>query len=148
MKAEENRLEKIPGMSGKLPFEVPANYFDELPLRIQERMAETPKTPVLRIYDMVRPRLALAAMIIGLIAVGYAGLRMVLGNRETRLLTADEITTAIEYFGYEFDDEMLIAAVVESDIDLDPQYADNEIDEIIEYLSGEDIEFGELLNDY
>jgi len=55
---------------------------------------------------------------------------------------------AIEYFGHEFDDDMLIAAIVESDIDLSPQDIDYETDVIIEFLADEEIDFNEILNNY
>jgi hypothetical protein len=149
MKAEENIPEMIQGMSGKLPFRVPDKYFDEFPSRIQKRVAETQMKPVFRFYESVRPRLAIAAMIIGLLAVGYVTFRTAFQNQDIRMLTEDEAAAAIEYFGYEFNDEMLLAAIIESDIDLDVYAAaDTETEEIIEYLSTEEIDFEQLLNDY
>ncbi len=147
MKSKENIPEEIPGMSRKVPFGVPDNYFDEFPSRIQERLSETPTVSISRVYP-ARRVLAMAAMFIGLVTVGYFGLRMILNGQDTRMLSGDEISTAIEYFGYEFDDDMLIAAIVESDIDLDPQDIDYETDVIIEFLSDEEIDFNEILNNY
>ena len=133
MKAKENIAEEIPGMSRKIPFGVPDNYFNELPSRIQERVSETKVSPLQRLYP-VRRVLAMAAMFIGLVTVGYFGLRMIQNGQDTRMLSGEEVSTAIEYFGYQFDDDMLIAAIVESDIDIDPQDNDYESDVIIEYL--------------
>jgi hypothetical protein len=147
MKAKEKIPEEIPGMSRKIPFGVPDNYFDELPSRIQERVSKTPAISISRVYP-VRRTLALAAMFIGLVTVGYFGLRMILNGRDARMLSGEEVTTAIEYYGYQFDDDMLIAAIIESDIDLDPQDVDNETDAIIEFLSDEEIDFSEILIDY
>ena len=147
MKAKENIPEEIPGMSRKIPFSVPDNYFDQFPSRIQERLSETPAVPISRTYP-VRRVLAMAAMFIGLVTVGYFGLKMILNGQDSRMLSEDEVSTAIEYFGHEFDDEMLIAAIVETDIDLDPQDIDNETDVIIEFLSDEEIDFNEILIDY
>jgi len=147
MRAKENIPEEIPGMSRKIPFSVPDNYFNEFPSRLQEGLSETPTVPISRTYP-VRRVLAMAAMFIGLVTVGYFGLRMILNGQDTRMLSGDEVSTAIEYFGHEFDDEMLIAAIVESDIDIDPQDSDYESDAIIEYLSSEEIDFTEILIDY
>ena len=147
MKAKENIPEEIPGMSGKIPFSVPDDYFDRFPSRIQERLTETPAVPISRTYP-VRRVLAMAAMFIGLVTVGYFGLKMILNGQDSRMLSDDEVSTAIEFFGHEFDDDMLIAAIVESDIDLDPQDMDTETDVIIEFLSSEDIDFNEILIDY
>jgi hypothetical protein len=70
---------------------------------------------------------------------------MILNGQDTRMLTRDEVSTAIEYFGYEFDDDMLMAAIVESDIDIGLLEFDNETDVIIEFLSNEEIDFNEIL---
>ena len=147
MKAKENIPEEIPGMSRKIPFGVPDNYFDELPSRIQERLSETPTVSISRISP-VRRSLALAAMFIGLVTLGYFGMKMILNGQDARMLSGEEISTAIEYFGYQFDDDMLIAAIIESDITFDPQDIDNETDAIIEFLSSEEIDFNEILIDY
>jgi hypothetical protein len=147
MKLKENRTEEIPGMSRKIPFRVPDNYFDEFPSRIRERVSETRELPVPLLYP-VRRVLAMAAMFIGLVTVGYFGLRMIQNGQDARMLSGDEVSTAIEYFGYQFDDDMLIAAIVESDIDIDPQDNDYESDAIIEYLSNEEIDFNAILIDY
>ena len=144
MKAKENIPEEIPGMSRKIPFGVPDNYFNELPSRIQERLSETPTVSISRVYP-IRRSLALAAMFIGLVTLGYFGMKMILNGQDARMLSGEEISTAIEYFGYQFDDDMLIAAIVESDIDLGPQNIDYESDVIIEFLSSEDIDFNEIL---
>ena len=147
MKAKENIPEEIPGMSRKIPFGVPDNYFDELPSRIQERLSETSTVSISRISP-VRRSLALAAMFIGLVTLGYFGMKMILNGQDARMLSGEEISTAIEYFGYQFDDDMLIAAIIESDITFDPQDIDNETDAIIEFLSSEEIDFNEILIDY
>jgi hypothetical protein len=147
MKAKENIPEEIPGISRKIPFGVPDNYFNELPLRIQERVSETRELTLPRLYP-VRRTLAMAAIFIGLVTVGYFGLRMIQNGQDARMLSGDEVSTAIEYFGYQFDDDMLIAAIVESDIDIDPQDNDYESDAIIEYLSNEEIDFNAILIDY
>ena len=147
MKAKENIPEEIPGMSRKIPFGVPDNYFDEFPSRIQERLSETPTVSISRVYP-VRRSLALAAMFIGLVTLGYFGMKMILNGQDARMLSGEEISTAIEYFGYQFDDDMLIAAIIESDITFGPQDIDNETDAIIEFLSSEEIDFNEILIDY
>lgn len=147
MKAKENIPEEIPGMSRKIPFGVPDNYFNELPSRIQERLSETPTVSISRVYP-VRRSLALAAMFIGLVTLGYFGMKMILNGQDARMLSGEEISTAIEYFGYQFDDDMLIAAIIESDITFGPQDIDNETDAIIEFLSSEEIDFNEILIDY
>jgi hypothetical protein len=135
--------EEVPGMSNKSPFMVPANYFEELPMRIQERLDEG-RTGVI---EMLRPRLAYAAMIAVLITVGFLGMRYLMFNNTINSLSADEIENAIEYFGYEFEDEMLITALVESDIEYYPDFSEIETDQIIEYLADEYIDFSEIMDE-
>lgn len=147
MKAKENNPEEIPGLSRKIPFSVPENYFSTLPSKIEERLSETQTVSILR-NDTVRRGLALAAMFIGLVTVGYFGLRMILGGQDDRMLSGEEVSSAIEYYGYQFDDEMLMAAYVESDNNQNLQDADNETDVIIEYLSSEEIDFDDMLIEY
>lgn len=146
MKSKENIPEEIPGISRKFPFSVPDNYFDEFPSRIQERLSETKTVPISRASPMRRV-LSVAAMFIGLLTVGYFGLRTIFNGQDNSMLTGEETETAIEYFGYEFDDEMLVAAMVESDMDLGPQDLDHETDVIIEYLADEEIDVSEFLSD-
>lgn len=147
MKAKENIPENFPGLSRKNPFGVPDNYFDEFPSRIQERMSASQALPVPWLYD-VRRGLAMAAVFIGLVTVGYLGLRMILKRQDTTTLTGEELSVAIEYFGEQLDDDMLMAAIIESDIDLNAQDIDNETAVIIEFLSSEEIYIDEILTDY
>jgi hypothetical protein len=147
MKSKENRIEEIPGMSRKFPFGVPDNYFDDFPSRIQERLSETKEPSIPRLFP-VRRVIAMAAMFIGLVTVGYFGLKMIQNGQDARMLSGEDVSTAIEYFGYQFDDDMLIAAIVESDIDIDPQDNDFESEVIIEYLLNEEIDFDTILIDY
>lgn len=146
MKAKENKAEEIPGMSRKIPFSVPDNYFEELPSRIQDRMTAEPSPVVYGDFAASRI-LAFAAMFIGLITVGYFGLRLLLNGPDVKLLSGEEVSTAIEYYGQEFDDDMLMSAVLESDIELEPYIADNETDVIIEYLASEEIDLDELIDE-
>jgi hypothetical protein len=146
MKAKETKTEEIPGMPRKNPFSVPDNYFEELPSRIQERISAVP-SPAVQVFSPARRILALAAMFIGLLTVGYFGFRVLMNGPDVNKLSGEEVFNAIEYYGQEFDDEMLISAVLESDIDLEPYISDNETDVIIEYLASEEIDLDELIDE-
>jgi hypothetical protein len=146
MKAKQNKTEEIPGMSRKIPFSVPDHYFEELPSRIQDRISAVPSPAVHEGFTAGRI-LAFAAMFIGLLTVGYFGFQLLLNRPDVRLLSGEEASTAIEYYGQEFDDEMLMSAMLESDIDLEPSIADNETDIIIEYLASEEIDLNELIDE-
>ena len=146
MKKKEDLPQEIPGIPREKPFGVPDNYFDQFPARMQERLSEPAAPSIERVYPL-RRALAMAAMFIGLVTVGYFGLRVILNPQDAGMLSGAELETAIEYFGYEFDDEMLVAAMVESEMDLDLSDLDDETEMIIEYLSGEEIDISELFYD-
>ena len=131
-------------MSNKSPFKVPENYFEELPLRIQERLEQVGSRT--KSFEMIRPRLAYAAMIAVLLTIGILGVKTLFFNNTQNSLSADEIENAIEYFGYEFEDEMLISALVDSDTEYFPEYSEAESEQIIEYLADEYIDFREIID--
>ena len=140
---KHNIQENILGMNNNAPFSVPDNYFEGLPIRIEERLNEDYSGT--RVINMLHNRFAYAAMIAVLIAVGFLGTRYILNNNTYNGLTADEIIDAMEYFGYEFEDEMLISALGDSDVDYYPEFTDDETDQIIEYLSDDYIDLSELM---
>jgi len=143
MKNQEQIPERISSAGRKNPFEVPESYFESFPLKIQERLTESRK-PVRR---SIRPQLAIAAMFIGLIAVGYAGFRILSSQEEPVFFSSEELNETLEYFAYEIDDEMLVSAIVESGISFSPSSSDLLGDEIIQYLSEEDIDISDLMID-
>jgi hypothetical protein len=144
MNSAENIPEDIPGMIRKNPFGVPENYFNEFPSRLQERISVSPSPAEHRLYP-ARRVLAIAAMFMGLVTIGFFGLRVIMNGAGDHLLSAEEVSVAIEYFSPEIDDEMLIAAILESDIQLDDVDADLESDVIIEYLSTKEIDVRDML---
>jgi len=131
----------------KLPFQVPENYFEELPSRILEQIENQRKPSIQRRVDRVFHRFAYAAVFVGLMMAGYIGFRMVRSNSPANGMTADEISNAIEYLGYEINDEMLISAIIEADIDLSPKMDDAETDAIIQSLSEENLGINDIITD-
>ena len=131
----------------KLPFQVPENYFEELPSRILELIENQRKPSLHRRVDRVFHRFAYAAVFVGLMMAGYIGFRLVRSNPPANGMTADEISNTIEYLGYEINDEMLISAIIEADIDLSPKMTDEETDAIIQSLSEENLGINDIIND-
>ncbi len=148
MKTRTNITEEDLKMKRITPFKVPGNYFDDLPARIQERIAAHSTSRFIRVYDFVRPKLAYAAMFVGLIITGYIGMKIITHNPPENGLTADEIMDAIEYYGYDFDDEMFISAMLESNADFFTEETDAETEAIIEYLAEDEIDFSEYMDEY
>jgi hypothetical protein len=150
-----NQPEKIPdsvrAAGKKLPFEVPDQYFDEFPGKIRDRISSdagagesSGRGPV----RTLRPWMAAAAVFIGMLAVGYTGFRILAERSGGPYLSGDELIENMEYFSHELDEDLLITAILESDIILADETPDPESDEIIQYLSEDNIDFTGLLNNY
>ncbi|MEJ5317662.1 MAG: hypothetical protein WHS63_11685 [Tenuifilum sp.] len=106
MKSMEEKFNK------KLPFKVPEGYFDNLPLRVQERIAatETQHEPKGR-WVTLKSQLAFAAGFAFMALLSYLGYYM------ARPLMADKKTVKTDYVEivsrtiYEFDDIDLYKAI-------------------------------------
>jgi hypothetical protein len=143
MKNKEQIPERLSSAGRKLPFELPESYFDDFPRRIQERIMESgkPASPVLG------RKLAMAAIFIGMIAVGYAGFRILTNPGGSPYFSEEDLNRTIEYMAYELDDEMLISALPEPVPGNSSQASGLQEEDIIQYLSEEDIDFSDLIID-
>jgi hypothetical protein len=130
-----------------LPFTVPESYFDELPGRIQERLAGNRGRKRLKPHPVFRPSLAIAAMFVGLVAIGYAGFRILSHHGNAPYLSEKELDETMEYFAYDLDDDMLVSTLVESGISLSPKPTDQRTEEIIQVLSQEDLNVNDLISE-
>ncbi len=148
MKHQEKIPDSIRDAGKKLPFEVPDSYFDTLPGKIQDRLSGNGEAVRPGILRTLRPALAVAAMFIGLIAVGYIGFRLLSDRAASPYLSGDELIENMEYFSYDLEEDLLITAILESDGILTDESSDPQSDDIILYLSEENIDFDGLLNNY
>lgn len=144
MTGKNGMPDDLPGMSRKLPFRVPEDYFEKLPGRIMDRL-EVSKPRFLITWQR---QLAYAATVAILISVGIFGIRYFSDRTNGIILTADEIMDAIEYYGYDFDDDLLVSAVIESDAVVFPETPEVDPEQIIEYLAEDYIDFSEYLVEY
>ena len=147
MKDQEHIPDKIQASGKVLPFKVPDQYFDDLPGRIHDRLSSTVLQPRQSLLRTIRPQLAIAAIFVGMIAVGYAGFSILSRKDNSSFLSDKEFAETLEYLAYDIDEDILITAVMESETIMDAEPADPEIDELIEYLSEEKIDFIQLLNE-
>jgi hypothetical protein len=143
MNNKENIPERISSAGRKLPFELPDSYFNDFPERLQEsiKQAGKPAKPVLG------RRLAMAAIFIGMLAVGYAGFRILTNTGGSPYFSNEDLNRTIEYMAYELDDEMLISAIIEPVQGNSSQSSELQEEELIQYLSEEDIDFIDLIID-
>jgi len=147
MKDQEHIPDQIQAHGKDLPFTVPDQYFEDLPGRIHDRLSSTVSRPRQRLLRTIRPQLAIAAMFVGMIAVGYTGFSILSNKDNSSFLSDKEFAETLEYLAYDIDEDMLITAVMESGTILDTEPAEPEMDELIEYLSEEKIDFFMLLNE-
>lgn len=146
MTANENIPEKILKAGTKLPFEVPESYFRDFPDRMMSRIKEE-AVPVRQLHPL-RSGLAVAAVLIGIISIGYAGFSLLSRGSGTDLFAEDEMNQTIEFIAWEIDNSMLTSAVLESDVLLDDQQSESSSDEIIRNLSEDDIDFSTLFSEH
>ncbi len=145
------RREYIPDESGipgkELPFGVPDSYFDRFPARVQERLSGR-ESPSLRPgIAAFRSRFAMAAVFAGLIALGYAGFRILSEQMNDTYLSGEELRETLEYLAWDLDDELLVYTLDEAGILFQTQSEDDQTEEIIEILSEEDLNFIDLINE-
>lgn len=148
MNIQEHIPDKLGTHGKELPFTVPDSYFDDLPGRIKNRLAESGQPKRQTIVRTIRPRLAIAAMFIGFITLGYAGFRLLSERADALYMSEKELVEAMEYFVYDLDEDMLISAFIESGTVLSDESPDAQTEELIQYLSEEDIDLNGLMNDY
>lgn len=148
MNTQEHIPDKLGTHGKELPFTVPDSYFDDLPGRIQDRLTESGQPKRQTIVRTIRPRLAIAAMFIGFITLGYAGFRLLSERADALYMSEKELVEVMEYFVYDLDEDMLISAYIESGIVLSDDSPDAQTEELIQYLSEEDIDLNGLMNDY
>jgi hypothetical protein len=148
MNTQEHIPDKLKIHGKELPFVVPGSYFDDLSGRIQDRLSESGQPKRQTIVRVIRPRLAIAAMFIGFITLGYAGFRLLSDRADALYMSEKELVEAMEYFVYDLDEDMLISAFIESGTVLSEDSPDAQTEELIQYLSEEDIDLNGLMNDY
>lgn len=131
-----------------LPFTVPEGYFDRFADRLQDRLQQEEKQSWIgRTYQLIRPRLAVAAIIIGFMIISYTGIKIILNERGAEP-TLMEIANVLDDYVYEIDDELLISTIVEEEIEIDWINGGYESDDIMDYLMEEEIDYASLINDY
>ena len=146
-KNQKNKT-RLDSLNKELPFSVPENYFDTFYGRLQNRMQVESKPGVFRkTYQMIRPQLALAAAIAAFIVIGYTTARLIL-NENGSTETIVEITDVIDFYIYDFDDDMLISTLTEEE-GVDWVNTRLETEDILDFLSEENnIDYLELIDIY
>ncbi len=124
------------------PFSTPDNYFDEFPGRIRSRITareeESKVFPTFeKIWQVLRPQLALVAIIAGFAFLGYHGFRFI-SEPDQVDVSGDQISEFFEFQYYNYDHSLLLSELDEEDLLEDFYQEDEEMEAYIEYLTWDD----------
>ena len=146
---EQIKNNDFPGEAGKeLPFKAPDGYFDQFTERLQSRMQQEKQLSWMgRTYQLIRPQLAMAAIIIGFVVISYTGIRIILNDRITEP-SIMEIAYALDDYLYDMDDELLISTIIEEEIEIGWINGGYESDDIMDYLMEEEIDYTNLIDEF
>lgn len=76
-----NEMEKLNETSGKNPFKIPENYFNEVNRKIiSASSGYNTEAKKVNMYDKIKPYLAIAAFVSGLILISYTALKLLRSN--------------------------------------------------------------------
>ncbi len=146
-----SRLSKI---KKEKPFTTPANYFEELPSRIHRSISEKEKKQAVlpskleHLWQTLKPRLALVAIIAGFAFFGYHGFRFIT-SPEPSEVTQDQIAEFIDLHYYNYSYTLLLSEFGEEELIEDFYLEDEESEAYIDYLTAEsDIEIYYLVAEY
>ncbi len=154
---EKDNIKNLPGGKDKRnPFSVPEGYFDNFPAKLADRIQkEHPPEVSLksRLWDTIRPQLALAATITAFAVIGYFGFRSFMDTSE-EWLSDEMITSYIEYYQYEFSDPYLLGLLAEEDFDFEYYPEDygwevsDDPDLYIDYLYQEEVDLYLIMTEF
>jgi len=141
----ENKRNNLPRGN---PYEVPVNYFESFPARLQETIKQESKAAESGNREFMlklKPYFALAAMIIGFTIIGYTGFRYILDKQTMQgELTEEEIISYLQSNSEYFYDDQLYDVDLEEDFELlEEEFSE----EIIEYLVDDELDYNILVNE-
>lgn len=150
MSEKDNIKGLLDGMKKDPGFEVPKNYFEDFPARLQHKLdleqaekKDSGKEKTL--FYILKPYMSFAAMFIGFAIIIYTGYKSILNQSpdEAGIMTpmaATEMYENIEVTEYE-----LLDMITEED--LIAMEASSESDQIIDYLVGQNIDIYTLVDE-
>ncbi len=147
MKELEKNKEVIGRFGRELPFKVPSEYFEELPMKIQSICLSKEKEKVhIPFLQLIKSQLALAMGFIILAALAFAGYYYIKPPSQNSVLTNDDYIEIVEKHISDFDEGHLLNAVKDSK---DTHSPSNDLtDEMIRYLLKENVDYVTLMEQY
>lgn len=137
---EHKRLSDI---GREQPFEVPDNYFRDLPERIMEQCEAREKKR--SFIHILKPALSLAAMFVGVALIAYFAIQLIDQPENKTPYGKEDIAEAEYYDQYYNQDEMMDD--LKGDETIEAENDSEKTKEYIEYLLNEDIDYTTLINE-
>ena len=134
---------KISDIGKKQPFQVPENYFRDLPERIMERCEE--KEQKQSVIQVIKPALSLAAMFIAVALIAYFALQ-VIDQPEGKAPYNQEDIAEAEYYDQYYNQNELMEDI-HGGASTQAEEDTEQTDQYIEYLLNEDIDYTTLMNE-
>jgi hypothetical protein len=134
----------------KRPFSVPEGYFDSFPEKVMGRLQNEQESVISvpeRVWQVLRPQLSLAAVIIGFAIIGYIGFNTFIQS-DRLLLTDDAITEYIEYYQNDFSDYYLVSMLDFDELELEDGGYFDDSDSYMDYLYLDNIDIELLISDF
>ncbi len=153
MKKNNKITPRLPEIRKDNPYTVPPGYFEEMPGRIRSLVTEggdqIPKlSPAERVWQVIKPQIALVAAIAGFAFLGYHGFRFVTETRHPDV-SGDQISEFIKFNYYSFEHSSILSLMDEEEFYEDFYYYDEEMDAYIEYLKQEsDLDLYAILEEF
>jgi hypothetical protein len=151
MKNNNDIGSNIDRIGKKRPFSVPEGYFDSFPEKVRGRLQNEEVSAVSvpeRVWQVLRPQLSLAAVIIGFAIIGYIGFNTLIQS-EKQLLSDEVITEYVDYYQHEFSDYYLVSMLDFDEFELeDGGYYDDDADAYMDYLYMDNIEIELIISDF
>ena len=141
-------MERESKIKEKDPFKIPEGYFDQVTDIILDKTVSKPGRKKGKILEIAKPALMLAAAMIGLVIISYAGLRILIPEKEINMNY--DLAEISEYALNEIDDLSIIKQLINEQADQQEFQTedDTEDNDIINYLLDDDIDYTIILEQY
>lgn len=150
MKNNNDIGSNIERIGKKRPFSVPEGYFDSFPEKVRGRMSNEEVSVVSvpeRVWQVLRPQLSLAAVIIGFAIIGYIGFNTLIQS-EKQLLSDEVITEYVDYYHDDFSEYYIMGMLDSDDIELEDGGYFDDADSYVDYLYQDDINIELIITDF
>lgn len=149
MKELDNKNDFFESIGKEIPFDVPKDYFDKLPTRIQELCVGSSSVNTsqkVSIWQVVKTQFTLAFGFVGFALIAFAIFFYIKPQDQAKVLTNDDYIKVVEKHIYDYD-EVRLTNESEGLVNYD-SIRDEMKDEMIQYLLDENVDYVTLIEQY